>query len=92
MRILGVNLILMKSRLNITIDESLVEQAKHYAEKNQTSLSSLIEDSLRKMVTRPQPKKQNVLDVLKTLPKPTGNTEIYSTEQYLEENKAKYGF
>jgi hypothetical protein len=82
----------MKSRLNVTIDESLVEQAKHYAATNQTSLSSLIEDSLRKIVSRQQPKKQNVLDIIKTLPKPTGNTEIYSTENYLEENKTKYGF
>jgi hypothetical protein len=82
----------MKSRLNITIDESLVEQAKNYAEVNRTSLSSLIEDSLRKIVNRQQPKKQSVLDIIKTLPKPTGNTEIYSTESYLEENKAKYGF
>jgi hypothetical protein len=51
-----------------------------------------IEDSLRKIVSRQQPKKQNVLDIIKTLPKPTGNTEIYSTENYLEENKTKYGF
>ncbi len=82
----------MKSRLNITIDESLVEQAKHYAEENHTSLSNLIEDSLRKLVSRQQPKKQNVLDIIKTLPKPIGNTELYSTESYLEANKAKYGF
>lgn len=87
-----VNLHLMKSRLNITIDEALIDEAKQYAETHRISLSSLIEDSLRKIVRRQQPKKQNVLDLIKKLPKPTGNTELYSTEQYLEENKAKYGF
>lgn len=82
----------MKSRLNITIDETLVEHAKHYAEMHHTSLSSLIEDSLRKIVGRQQPKKQNVFDILKSLPKPKEDTEVYSTEHYFEENKPKYGF
>ncbi len=82
----------MKSRLNITIDEALIDEAKHYAETHRISLSSLVEDSLRKIVRRQQPKKQNVLDLIKNLPKPKGNTELYSTEHYLEENKAKYGF
>lgn len=87
-----INLNLMKSRLNITIDEALIDEAKQYAETHRISLSSLIEDSLRKIVRRPQHKKQNALDIIKNLPKPTGSTEIYSTEHYLAENKAKYGF
>ncbi len=82
----------MKCRLNITIDETLIEQAKNYAFSQNTSLSALIEDSLKKIIDVPKPKKQNALDILKLLPKPKSNTELYSSKKYLEENKNKYGF
>ncbi len=82
----------MKNRLNITIDDTLIEEAKRYAAKNNTSLSQLIEESLRKLVKRRPAKKQNVLDFMKTMPKPKGNVEHYSKETYYGDNKAKYGF
>ncbi|MFT4202860.1 MAG: DUF6364 family protein [Chitinophagaceae bacterium] len=82
----------MKNRLNITIDEVLIQEAKRYAFKKNTSLSSLIQDSLRTLVSRRPTNKQNVLDFVKTLPKPNVDTEHYSKETYYEDSKAKYGF
>lgn len=79
----------MKHRLNITVDEALIQQAKRYAAKNNTSLSGLIEESLRKLFTRRPTDKQNVLDFMKTVSKPKINTEHYSKETYYEENKTK---
>jgi hypothetical protein len=81
----------MKNRLNITIEESLIEEAKRYATKHNVSLSQLIEEGLRQLVQH-RPKKKNALDILKTMPKPKGNFEHYSKETYYEDNKAKYGF
>jgi hypothetical protein len=82
----------MKSRLNVTVDESLIEEAKLYAEKQNKSLSQIIEESLKKLVMRKPPKKQNILELLKTLPKPKSNFDQTSRESYYEERKGKYGF
>ena len=65
----------MKSKLNITVDKVLVEQAKRYAARNNSSLSQLIEIYF-KSLTRPA-RKKTVIDLLRELPKPksafTGN-------------------
>lgn len=82
----------MKDRLNITIDHTLIEQAKRYAAKNNTSLSQLIEEILRKLVSRPKPKKETFLEFMAKMPKPKGNFDQYSKETYYEDNKSKYGF
>lgn len=80
----------MKNRLNITIDESLLERARRYAAKKNSSLSQLIEICF-KSITRTSHRK-TVIDLLKELPKPKGNFENYSKDSYYEEQKHKYGF
>lgn len=82
----------MKSLLNITVDGVLIQRAKRYAAKNDTSLSALIEESLRALVTRRPVQKQNVLEFIETLQKPKVNTGHYSKETYYEDNRSKYGF
>ena len=54
----------MKNRLNITIDETLIDEAKRYAEKNNKSLSQIIEESLKKLVAQGPGKKPNILDLM----------------------------
>lgn len=80
----------MKSRLNITVDAALVEQAKRYAAKNKTSISRLIEQYFKALTSRPS-RKKNVLELLDEYPKPKGNLENYSKDSYYEERKNKYG-
>lgn len=41
----------MKTKLNLTIDSGLVPQTKHYAKKQGKSVSQLVEDLLRKVVS-----------------------------------------
>jgi hypothetical protein len=79
----------MKNRLNITVDDALMEKAKRYAAKHHTSVSQLVEQYF-KSLTRPAHKK-NVRDLLKELPKPTRKAEGYLKEAYYEERKHKYG-
>ena len=42
----------MKSKLTITVDSELIPTAKRYAHEHGVSLSSLIEGSLREMVSQ----------------------------------------
>ena len=81
----------MKNRLNITVDDALVEQAKRYAAMHQTSLSQLVEQYF-KSLTRPV-RKKNILDLMKELPKPKGKVpEADLKGPYYESRKKKYGF
>jgi DNA-directed RNA polymerase beta' subunit len=38
---------MMLTKLTLTIDKSVIEQAKHYARKKQRSVSKIVEDYLR---------------------------------------------
>lgn len=80
----------MKNRLNITIDDTLVEQAKRYAAKHQTSLSQLVEQYF-KSLTRPA-RKKNILDLVSELPAPKLKIAGDLKVNYFEKQKKKYGF
>ena len=80
----------MKNRLNITVEEDLLNKAKKYAEEHHTSLSQLIGHYL-KMLTRKPPRK-NILDLVKGLEKPKMDPQADLKKQYFEEQKSKYGF
>ena len=80
----------MKKRLNITVDQVLMEQAKRYAARHKTSLSQMVEKYF-KSLTRPAHKK-NVIDLLNELPKPKVKVEGDLKKRYYESQKNKYGF
>lgn len=80
----------MKNRLNITIDDGLMEQAKRYAAKHKTSLSQLVEQYF-KTLTRPV-RKRNIIELIKELPKPKIIVEDNMKENYYRQQKRKYGF
>jgi hypothetical protein len=83
----------MKSRLNITVDEKLVEKAKRYAEDHDTSLSQLVEEYLETLVRKPK-KKENIVDFMAKLPKPKKQIELPENlyAAYYESRRKKYGF
>ena len=81
----------MKNRVNITIDEKLVRDAKRYAARKNISLSQLIENYL-KVLTRRRTAKKNILELLSQLPEPKRGIEKGTVETYYEERKGKYGF
>lgn len=81
----------MKNRVNITIDDKLVLEAKRFAARKNISLSQLIENYLKGLTTKKSSKK-NVLELLNELPNPKMETEKSSVDSYYEERKGKYGF
>jgi hypothetical protein len=81
----------MKNRVNITIDDNLVRDAKRYAARKKISLSQLIENYL-KALTSKKPAKKNVLEMLSELPAPKKRSEKATVKNYYEERKTKYGF
>ncbi len=44
----------MKTKVTLTIDEDLLPKAKRYAQRQKTSLSELVEKSLREMTAHDQ--------------------------------------
>jgi hypothetical protein len=80
----------MKTRLNITVDENLLNNAKRYAAKNETSLSQLIEFYF-KSLTRPT-RRKNIIQLIDKLPKPKIDLPKDLKQAYYEDQKEKYGF
>ncbi len=82
--------VVMKARLNLTIDERLLMSVKKIAKKNDTSVSELVTDFFRKIV-KPA-KKKNLLDLLENLEKPAIADDADLKELYYKEQGKKYGF
>jgi hypothetical protein len=80
----------MKTRVNLTIEDSVLQATKRYAEKRGTSVSEIVEEYL-KGITRSH-NKINVIDLIESLPPSKINTEIDWKEEYYKENAKKYGF
>lgn len=80
----------MKNRLNITIDHMLMEEAKRYATKHNTSVSQLVEGFFESLT---QAKKENILDLLDRLPEPKGKKPKGDLKKsYYDSKRKKYGF
>ncbi|MBG9375327.1 hypothetical protein I5907_03725 [Panacibacter sp. DH6] len=80
----------MKTRLNLTIDEALLENIKVYASKKNTSVSELVETYF-KSITRPV-KKKNIIDLVEKLDKPAISQQSDLKELYYQDQSKKYGF
>lgn len=80
----------MKSRLNLTIENSLLEDVKSYAVKQKRSVSDLVESYFKK-ITRPS-KRKNIIDLVEKLEKSTIDKNADLKDLYYKENAKKYGF
>ena len=80
----------MKSRLNLTIENSLLEDVKSYDVKQKRSVSDLVESYFKK-VTRPS-KRKNIIDLVEKLEKSTIDKNADLKDLYYKENAKKYGF
>lgn len=70
----------------------LLTRAKLYAAKNNTSLSGLIEEYFRKLVSRPSLKKESLLDMVDRLPEAKIDVDKISLDDYYEDKQMKYGY
>ncbi|ADY53377.1 hypothetical protein Pedsa_2836 [Pseudopedobacter saltans DSM 12145] len=85
---------IMKTRVNLTIEQDTLDKAKNYASKIGVSISGLVEDYLNKITAAEQSKeiKTKLFEIVNELPK-TSYPENYDFQkQYFEDNKEKYGF
>jgi hypothetical protein len=82
----------MKARLNITIEETLLEKVKTYAAEQESSVSQLVEDYFEQIVEKKN--KPTLLDVLAGMPKSKNvfPENFDFKKEYYEERKGKYGF
>ena len=78
----------MKTRLNLTIDEQLLQQAKQYAAAKKSSVSDLVETYFRTFTQVPV--RRSVIDLIEELPKPTV-PEGDLTKRYMEDHGKKHG-
>ena len=80
----------MKTRVNLTIEDSLLKSTKRYAEKKGTSVSELVEEYF-KIITRPK-KRPNIIDLIESLEKPSIDENADLKELYYQDRAKKYGF
>jgi hypothetical protein len=80
----------MKTRLNLTIEDSLLKITKLYAEKHGTSVSELTENYF-KTITEPV-KKKSVIALIEKLAPPAIDPETDLKEGYYKDRAEKYGF
>ena len=82
----------MKTRLNLTIEDSLLSKIKFYARKRHTSVSGLVEDYFKSLSNKGD-KGKSIMDLVDELPKPRIKIpEGDLKELYYEDRKEKYGF
>lgn len=79
----------MKTRLNITIEDSVLNLAKAYAERENKSLSELIEAYLAN-ITQPV-KKKSIIDFVEGMNLPEDTRKTDPMDDYYKDIEKKYG-
>lgn len=80
----------MKTRLNLTVDQALLENMKAYAASKHTSVSELVETYFKR-ISRPA-KRKNILQLVDQLNSPAVDQKANLKELFYEEQSGKYGF
>lgn len=82
----------MKTRLNITIESTVLLQVKDYAAAKHVSVSQIVEDYLKSIV-KPPLKKNSIIDVVDQLQPPLNLDDHKDLKKdFYEEQSHKYGF
>jgi hypothetical protein len=79
----------MKTRLNLTIDDSLLADTKMYAQKQRRSVSDLVEDYFKNIIKAP--KRQSIIDLVEQLDAPDIDAKTDLKELYYQDQEKKYG-
>jgi hypothetical protein len=80
----------MKARVNLTIEEEIITEAKKYASQIGSSVSELVENYLKNISKKP--KSESLIDYIDKLEVPKSTDNINFKKEYYEENSKKYGF
>lgn len=79
----------MKTRVNLTIEESLVKQIKAYAAKKHVSVSDIVEEHFSKIVKPVQT--SIIFDLIDSLDKPQIDESADLKKLYHEEKAKQHG-
>lgn len=81
----------MKTRLNITIEDTVLAYIKTYAAARQISVSQIIEDHLRAIASS-EGRKESILEVMDSMDAPSGISDDDDLKKaYYEARIEKYG-
>lgn len=79
----------MKTRLNLTIEENLLQRMKAYASRKHISLSELVEGYFERIV---QPVRgKSIIDVVEKMKMPDIPADRNLVNEYYEDLEKKYG-
>lgn len=81
----------MKTRLNITIEESVLLDVKQYAASKQISISQMVEEYFKNII-EPSLSKENIINMVEKLESPSFNADEDLKKLFYEEQGGKYGF
>ncbi len=79
----------MKAKLNITIDQDILEQMKQYASNQKTSISEIVESYFR-LITAPK-RKESFVEMIDRLPKFDIDPNLDLKKEYYRAKGRKYG-
>ncbi|MEJ7780790.1 MAG: DUF6364 family protein [Daejeonella sp.] len=79
----------MKAKLNLTIEQDILDQMKQYALRQKTSISEIVEDYFR-VITMPK-KKESFVELVRSLKKPDIPDDLDLKKEYYEAKGKKYG-
>lgn len=80
----------MKSKLNLTIEGTLLAKIKRYAASRKTNVSELVESYFNKLLRTSH--KPNIVEFMDSMEKPSSDLPQDLKKAYYEEGKEKYGF
>lgn len=80
----------MKTRLNLTVEESLLDRIKKYASRKDTSVSELVE-TFFKSVLKPT-RQDNIIDMVEKLKKPDIDESVDLKKEYYHRQNKKHGY
>lgn len=80
---------IMKAKLNLTIEQDILDQMKQYALRQKTSISEIVEDYFR-VITMPK-KKESFVELVRSLKKPDIPDDLDLKKEYYEAKGKKYG-
>jgi hypothetical protein len=83
----------IKTRLNITIEKSVLSHVKEYAASHQLSISRIVEDYLKSIIAKQSVKKESIIDIIEKLETPSQFNEQQDLKKaFYEEQSGKYDF
>jgi len=83
--------VIMKTRVNLTIDDRVLAGIKAYANSKHISVSELVEEYFINL-TRAVKRKKNILDLVDKLEKPAIDEKANLKKLFYREQANKYGF